>query len=163
MQKKLEEDFTATGSAAYPRHLGARRSSLGPAVWRDGFEHGAFKDEHGLSGHNSGSEDHYDSSGDAIGHSGSVRGRRDRSESCDRYKKLWIPGIIYHMKKLSPESSCAAAPCHVGAGNGAIIGGSSSLVEEMEGPYWMERESPKEVGVLERSTRLAGSVVSDRF
>lgn len=105
VQKKLAEDFTSTGTAAYRRYLRRRASS--EAASRSGYEH----------------------SGNELNGNGICNN--------DRYKRLLIPGNIYHMKKLALKSNDAdAAAAHGGM-----------PVEEQGRLYWMEREAPEEVRV----------------
>lgn len=109
VQKKLEADFTATGTAACRRYL--RRRATSEAAWRHGYEHNGF--EHvGFE--------------DAGG---------------DRYKKLLIPGSIYHMRKRGAERGGASG----GGGGAAGATIDRTALGESKKLYWVEREPPEEV------------------
>ncbi|CAM9246385.1 unnamed protein product [Ectocarpus fasciculatus] len=123
VQNKLKEEFTETG-AARGAHRKRNRGSggVGPrtasedhhhhhhhhhAAWRTGREREVSKTPSKRGG-----------GGEADGGSG------------DRYTRLLIPGTIYHMRKLGPESAAAASA-------GEPLGLRSKL-------YWMERQQPEE-------------------
>lgn len=108
VQKKLAEDFTSTGTAAYRRYLRRRASS--EAASRNGYEHSG-----------------YELNGNGICNN-------------DRYKRLLIPGNIYHMKKLRSKMEDADATAEARGERGGPV-------EEQGLLYWMEREAPEEVRV----------------
>lgn len=111
VQKKLAEDFTKTGTA----NLGCRSRTVRGDAWRAGHDHNLFEiggfREHGWG---DGADD---SSGD------------------HPYTRLLIPGSVYHMRKLGPESVAASAA-------GALAETPSDARRKL---YWMEREKPEEV------------------
>lgn len=125
VQKKLAADFTASGTAIIrPREpLTRKANASGAAAWRgDGDTKGVDGNSRELTGYVNGGDD------DVIG-------------PLDRYTKLSIPGTVYHMKKLGPESSAAAAAAAVATTK--VLGETSR--EQTSRLYWMERQAPSEV------------------
>lgn len=115
VQKKLAEDFTETGTATanQQRSGGIRPRKASEDAWRTGHEHNLFEVGGFLE----------------RGWGGGVDGC-----SGDRYTRLLIPGIVYHMRKLGAESLAA---------------GAADVLAEMDTRrklYWMERERAEEVG-----------------
>ncbi|CAN0032580.1 unnamed protein product, partial [Hapterophycus canaliculatus] len=108
VRRKLSEDFTETGTAtAHRRRDGSiKRPSASEDAWRRVHERSIFEVGGFLE----------------RGWGGGVDGC-----SGDRYTRLLIPGSIYHLRKLGPESVAASAA-------GAVAGKL----------YWMEREQPEE-------------------
>ncbi|CAM9236624.1 unnamed protein product, partial [Scytosiphon promiscuus] len=106
VRRKLAEDFTETGTAtAHRRRDGSiKRPRASEDAWRRVHERSIFEVGGFLE----------------RGWGGGVDGC-----SGDRYTRLLIPGSIYHLRKLGPESAAASA-----------VAGKL---------YWMEREQPEEV------------------
>lgn len=117
MRRKLAEDFTETGTATAHRRRGGgiRPRKASEDAWRTGHEHNLFE----LGGFLE------------RGWGGGVDGC-----SGDRYTRLLIPGSIYHMRKMGPESVAAAAA-------GVL---AKKPLDTRRKLYWMEREQAEEVG-----------------
>ncbi|CAN0130781.1 unnamed protein product, partial [Ectocarpus sp. 4 AP-2014] len=116
VRNKLAEGFTETGAARRADRKRDRGGGVGPRMasedaWRTGREREVRKTSSERGG-----------GGEADG------------GSADRYTRLLIPGTIYHIRKLGPESAAAAS---AGVCSEKPLGLRSKL-------YWMERQQPEE-------------------
>lgn len=134
VQRKLAEDFTETGTArAHRRRNGVVRPRNAPEdAWQRSHEHSLFE----FGGF-------------------FERGRGGGEDGCsgDRYTRLFIPGTIYHMRKLGAGSVAAAAADVV----------AEAPLDTRRKVYWMERERAEEVGRGKKYVgESSGEAVADR-